>query len=102
MMPETKCQDACPLVNRVEALEEANKQHSSTHREIFNRLNAVERDNAVQEAHYKAIDAKLDELTVMVKELSGKAGKRWESIVDKALWAVCAAVIAFLLGRVGL
>ena len=26
MMPETKCQDACPLVNRVEALEEANKQ----------------------------------------------------------------------------
>lgn len=103
-MPE-KCTDNprdCPLVPRVEALEEANKQHSATHREIFNRLNNVERDNAVQDAHYKAIDAKLDELTVMVKDLSGKTGKRWESLVDKALWAVCAAVIAFLLGRVGL
>ena len=53
-------------------------------------------------AHYRAIDAKLDELTIMVKELSGKAGKRWEGLVEKALWAVCAAVIAFLLARIGL
>lgn len=100
-----KCTDNprdCPLAARVEALERANEQHSNTHREIFNRLNSVERDNAVQDAHYRAIDAKLDELTIMVKDLSGKAGKRWESMVDKALWAVCAAVIAFLLGRVGL
>lgn len=100
-----KCTDNprdCPLAARVEALERANEQHSNTHREIFNRLNSVERDNAVQDAHYRAIDAKLDELTIMVKDLSGKAGKRWEGMVDKALWAVCAAVIAFLLGRVGL
>lgn len=101
-MPDNKCAEACPLTSRVEALERANEQHSNTHREIFNRLNSVERDNAVQDAHYRAIDAKLDELTIMVKDLSGKAGKRWESMVDKALWAVCAAVIAFLLGRLGL
>ena len=48
------------------------------------------------------MDGKLDELTVMVRDLTGRAGKRWESLADKALWAVCAAVIAFLLGRVGL
>ena len=101
-MPENKCAEACPLIPRVEALERANEQHSSTHREIFNRLNSVERDNAVQDAHYRAIDAKLDELTIMVKELSGRAGKRWEGLVEKALWAVAAAVIAFVLGRVGL
>ena len=94
-MPENKCAEACPLIPRVEALERANEQHSSTHREIFNRLNSVERDNAVQDAHYRAIDAKLE-------ELAGKAGKRWESIVDKAIWAVAAAVIAFLLAKVGL
>ena len=69
---------------------------------MFRRLNDVERDNAVQDAHYRAIDAKLDELTIMVRELSGKAGKRWEGLVEKALWAVCAAVIAFLLARIGL
>ena len=96
------CQENCPLEPRVTALERANEQHGKTHREMFRRLNDVERDNAVQDAHYRAIDAKLDELTIMVKELSGKAGKRWEGLVEKALWAVCAAVIAFLLAKIGL
>lgn len=103
-MPE-KCTDTprdCPMIPRVEALERANEQHSATHREIFGRLGALETENAVQNAHWKNVNEKLDELTAMVKELSGKAGKRWESMVDKALWAVCASVIAFLLGRVGL
>ena len=96
------CQENCPLEPRVTALERANEQHGKTHREMFRRLNDVERDNAVQDAHYRAIDAKLDELTIMVRELSGKAGKRWEGLVEKALWAVCAAVIAFLLAKIGL
>lgn len=110
-MPE-KCTDNprdCPFFSRVDALEEANKQHSSTHREIFARLNDVERDNAVQEAHYRAILDKLDALTARqdtlnqkLNELEAKPGRRWESLVEKALWAVCAAIIAFLLGRVGL
>ena len=100
-MPE-KCADNCPLAPRVEALEEENKRHSETHREIFSRLNTLEKDNAVQEAHYMAILDKLDTLTQKVEALEAKPGKRWESIVEKAVWAVCAAVIAFLLGRVGL
>ena len=31
-----------------------------------------------------------------------KPGKRWDAIVDKAIWAVLAAVIAFVLAKVGL
>lgn len=42
------------------------------------------------------------EIKSTVRSLESKPAKRWESIADKALWAVCAAVIAFLLGRVGL
>ena len=37
-----------------------------------------------------------------VKSIKDKPGKRWEAIVDKAVWAVLAAIIAFLLGRIGL
>lgn len=100
-----KCTDNprdCPLAPRVEALEEANKQHSRTHEGMYDRIRALETENAVQNAHWKNVDGKLDELTTMVRDLTSKAGKRWESMVDKALWAVAAAVIAFLLGRVGL
>ena len=99
---QDKCADNCPLIPRVDALERANEQHGSTHRDMYDRMRALETSDAVQNAHYHAIDAKLDELTLMVKELSGKAGKRWEGLVDKAIWAVAAAVIAFLLAKVGL
>lgn len=37
-----------------------------------------------------------------VKSIKDKPGKRWDAIVDKVVWAVLAAVIAYLLGRVGL
>lgn len=37
-----------------------------------------------------------------VKSIKDKPGKRWDAIVDKVVWAVLAAVIAFLLGRIGL
>lgn len=110
-MPE-KCTDNprdCPLTSRVEALEEANKQHSDTHREIFKRLGDLESATAVQGKHLENIDEKLtdiktDQKSILqkVEAMESKPARRWESIVDKALWAVCAAVIAFLLGRVGL
>lgn len=37
-----------------------------------------------------------------VKSLAEKPAKRYDSMVDKVLWAIVAAVIAFILGRVGL
>lgn len=37
-----------------------------------------------------------------VKSLAGKSGQRWDSLVDKIVWAVAAAVIAFLLAKIGL
>jgi len=100
-----KCTDNprdCPLIPRVEALERTNEQHSATHREMFDRLRGLETLSAVQENKLNSILTKLDNLTRKVEGLETKPAKRWESIVEKALWAVCAAVIAFLLGRVGL
>lgn len=98
-MPD--CND-CALVPRVEALEKTNEQHSATHREIFGRLGALETENAVQNAHWKNVDSKLDDLTAMVRELNGKAGKRWDKAVETILVAIVTGVVCFLLGRVGL
>ena len=101
-MPENCNHKDCPLTPRVEALERENQQHTETHKEIFARLNQVEQDNAVQSEQYKTILDKLDTLTQKVEALESKPGRRWESMVEKAVWAVAAAVIAFLLARVGL
>ena len=92
----------CVLIPRVEALERANEQHSKTHQVMYDRLRALETENAVQNAHWKNVDGKLDELTLMVRELSGKAGKRWEKAVETVLVAILTGVVCFLLGRAGL
>lgn len=45
---------------------------------------------------------KVDCLTSDVKDLKSKPGKRWDSLVEKLIWAVVAAVVGFLLAQVGL
>jgi chromosome segregation ATPase len=44
----------------------------------------------------------VDKLDGKVTALEARPAKRWENMVDKIAWAVVAAVIAFLLGRIGL
>lgn len=86
----------CPLEPRVSALERANEQHGKTHREIFRRMNDVERDNAVQEERYTAIAGKLDEIGATVKALADKPGRRWDGLVDKLVYAAALAVVAWV------
>lgn len=86
----------CPLEPRVEALERANEQHSKTHREIFQRMNGVERDNAVQAAQYKTITDTLGEIKATVDTLATKPGKRWESLVGYALSALVGAFLLWV------
>ena len=48
------------------------------------------------------VESDVKEIKADVKSLAAKPGKRYDSIVDKAIWAILAALIAFMLGRVGL
>lgn len=92
----------CIMESRIAALEDANKTHSRTHEGMYDRIRKLETQNAVQDAHYNSIVDKLDDLTSLVKELTGKSGKRWDSMVDKALWLIVGGLISLLLVGVGL
>ena len=48
------------------------------------------------------IKADVTEIKRNVKELTAKSGRRWDDLVDKIVWAILAAVIAFFLARIGL
>jgi hypothetical protein len=48
------------------------------------------------------VENDVKEIKSDVKSIKDKPGKRWDDIVDKAIWAVLAALIAFLLGKFGL
>lgn len=57
---------------------------------------------AVMAERMQTMNNSVDALSNKVDALEQKPGKRWEAVVDKIIWAVLAAVIAFFLGRVGL
>ena len=57
---------------------------------------------AVMAQQMENMNGSVEALSGKVYTLESKPGKRWDAIVDKAVWAVLAAVIAFLLGRIGL
>lgn len=105
-MPDSCNPDNCPVNARVEGLEKEFDRYRSEangmHQKLDERIGALEQSGAAVGAKLESMDKKLDGLTESVRSLTDKPRKRWDGLVDKAIWAVCAAVIAFLLGRIGL
>ena len=91
--------------HRLTEVEERSK--SNTHRldelekrqDDLDELVSVVKVLAVRE---EAVENDVKEIKNDVKSIKDKPGQRWDSIVDKVIWAVLAAVIAFFLGRIGL
>ena len=87
---------------------------SNTHRlddmdgkvDTLQRLTTAVEIMAAEQKHQSNTMAEIKtDVTALGKKvdvIEKKPGKRWEGIVEKALWAVCAAVIAFLLAKIGL
>lgn len=50
----------------------------------------------------KEVKEDVNRLDGKVDALELKPGKRWESIVDKIIWAVAGAIIAFVLAWIGI
>lgn len=48
------------------------------------------------------VENDVKEIKTVVKSLEGKSGQRWDNLVDKIIWAIAAAAIAFLLAKIGL
>jgi uncharacterized protein HemX len=57
---------------------------------------------AVMAKELETMNANIDSMNKKVDALEGKSGKRWDGIVDKVVWAVLAAVLAFFLAKLGL
>lgn len=65
-------------------------------------LNRLATNMEVMVEKQKSAADSLVKLDCKVTALESKPGKRWDNIVDKIACAIIAAVIAFLLGQVGL
>lgn len=48
------------------------------------------------------VESDVKEIKNDVKILTGKSGKRWDSLVDKIILTVAAAIVGFILAKIGL
>lgn len=94
--------EAAKLEGRIRALEEWREDSKDFHSKFYD----WQRDQIARDA---TLDEKLSNMDANIKKVLEKQeacelkpGKRWDTIVDKAIWAVLAAVIAFVLAKIGL
>lgn len=48
------------------------------------------------------VESDVKEIKSDVKSLTSKPGKRWDSLVDKIIMTIAAAIIGFILAKIGL
>lgn len=112
-MPEDKCildpnldcigkAAAALLEKRVTDLEEDQKKQAAFREAYYAEQKARIKRDAELEAKISSMDEKLDKLVSWQEGQQSAPKKRWDAILDKTIWAVLAAVIAFVLAKIGL
>lgn len=113
MPPEEKCiidpqrdcigkEYAIKLEARIKTLEDWQKDSKEFHHAFYDwQREQIARDATLDEK-LSTMDANIKKVLQTQEACAMKPGKRWDAIVDKAIWAVLAAVIAFVLAKIGL
>jgi uncharacterized protein YoxC len=57
---------------------------------------------AVMAEQMKTMNTNVNSLASKVEHLEEKPAKRWDAVVDKLVWAILAAIVAYALGSIGL
>ena len=103
--PERDCigkAAAARLEGRIKALEDWREDSKDFHAKFYDwQREQIARDAKLDE-QLSNMDKNINKLVSWQEGQQDAPKRRWDAIVDKAIWAVLAAVIAFLLAKIGL
>ena len=103
--PERDCigkAAAALLEKRIADLEKDREKQTAFRESYYAEQRARIKRDAELDAKISGMDEKLDKLVSWQEGQQAAPNRRWDAIVDKAIWAVLAAVIAFVLAKIGL
>lgn len=100
--PERKCLGLIKATENEKKIMELEKHNSSAHERIFDRLGGLEKQEGIQVVQYEHILENLEKLVMDVNELKTKPARRWESVIEKIIEILVAAVVGFMIARIGL
>ena len=90
---------------RLTKVEERSKANAHRLDEVERRQDDLDRlvsSVSVLAAKQEQVECDVKEMKTDVKTLLSLPGRRWNDLVEKAVWAIAAAVIAFCLAHFGL
>lgn len=90
---------------RLTAVEEREKSNSHRLDDLEKRQDNLDKLVSTVEVlavREKNVEDSVEEIKADVKTLTGKPGQRWDSLVDKIVWAIAAALLGFVLSQIGL
>lgn len=93
------------IAGRLAAVEQRSKSNSHRLETLEKQTEAVNRlatSVAVMAERVETTGEKVDGLCTDVQELKSEPGKRWKLVVEKVIYAAVAAVMGFILARLGL
>lgn len=103
--PQQKCMGAAKVMlleRRIQDLEEWRTTSRKFHSDFYDwQRRQIARD-ARLDTQLSTMNQNIDKVIAWQEQQQTKPAKRLDAIVDKLVWAVLAAVAAFILGRMGL
>ena len=70
--------------------------------ENYSMLQELTTSVAVMDSQLKTLNGNVSALQTDINALKNKPAQRWDAVVDRVVWALVAAVVAYALGRFGL
>lgn len=93
----------CPVGQRLEdEFKEFRKANSETHEKLWNAINELKTNDAVQDSKYDTILSELNKVTMEVKALQAVPGNNWRDLVKTVITTVGAALVGFVLAKFGI
>lgn len=65
-------------------------------------LHSLATSVAVMAEQMKQMNKSVTTLTEEMEEMKDKPAKRWDTLIDKIIWAVAGAILAYFLSQIGL
>lgn len=65
-------------------------------------LHSLATSVAVMAEQMKQMNRSVTTLTSEVEEMKDKPGKRWDALIDKIIWGIAGAILAYFLAKIGL
>lgn len=88
------------LSYRVEQVEKEMQEASKNRKAIYNRLDEIEKSQAVHSQQYETIIQSLNELKEEVKALTSKESNKWDTLVKSIITGLSGGILGYIVSKI--